>query len=174
MSDKKSLIVVMTGDGKGKTTSAVGQIVRAYGNGLKPLFLQFLKKDISGEVKTLLEKGIAEHHIFGNGFTWLSEDLDVDAKKTQLGWEESKKMLLSQKYDLVVLDEFTYAMNYNMVDTDDVCSFFKQYRDILPHIFITGRDASDELCAIADTVSVIMNKKHHYDSNIASKVGIES
>ena len=169
----QGLIIVNTGDGKGKSTAAFGQLFRALGAGLNCEVYQFIKKQKSSEIK-LLEKYFPEPkvHITGLGFTWNSQDLSEDSKAAQEGWEKAKKALSNPSLDLIVLDELTYPMNYNMIDCEEVYNSLKN-RPSHQHVIITGRDANNTLIELTDTVTKMVSIKHHYDSDTPSQRGLE-
>lgn len=171
------MIFVITGNGKGKTTSAMGMLTRALGNGMKCAVLQFIKKDPSatGEYKTFSKLSV-EWENWGEGFTWNNENLDSTALKCINGWESFVDKVQSSKYDMILLDEFTYVLENKLLDVENVLLFLKNLREKedAPHVIITGRRASEDLIKLADTVSSIEEIKHHFNSNgFKSVKGIE-
>ena len=171
---KKGLLMINTGNGKGKTTASLGLAVRALGNGFKVCIVQFIKGDWKyGE--TVLEdafKGNIDFHIMGRGFTWKSDDLEKDKQLAQKAWEFAKTIILSEKYQMVILDELTYLISYNMVTEEEITSFLTNRPKNL-HIVLTGRDASSSLIEIADLVTEMKSVKHHYENGIKAQKGIE-
>ncbi len=170
---RRGLVIVNTGNGKGKTTAALGLMLRAHGRGLKVRMFQFLKHESAkfGEHRTLDVLGLA-HEGLGDGFTWRSKDLENTAAMAAHGWELAKTAIESGEYDLIVLDEFTYPLKYGWVAWPEVEATLKE-RNPLMHVIITGRDALPELIELADTVSEVQPIKHAYDSGIGAQVGIE-
>lgn len=170
---RRGLLIVNTGNGKGKTTAALGLMMRAHGRGLRVRLFQFLKHENAkfGEHRTLDVLGIGYQGL-GDGFTWRSRDLDNTAALAEHGWEEAKAAILSGEHDLVVLDEFTYVLKYGWVAWPDVQATLEA-RDPHLHIVITGRDALPELVELADTVSEIQPIKHAYTAGIGAQAGIE-
>ena len=170
---RRGLLIVNTGKGKGKTTAALGLMMRAHGRGLKVKMFQFLKHDTAkfGEHRTLdmLE---VPYQGLGDGWTWRSKDLENSAELAAHGWELAREAIQSGEYDLIVLDEFTYPLKYGWVAWSDVEPVLKN-RDPNMHVIITGRDAIPELVALADTVSEINPVKHAYDQGIGGQQGIE-
>lgn len=170
---RRGLLIVNTGKGKGKTTAALGLMMRAHGRGLKTKMFQFLKHDTAkfGEHRTLdmLE---VPYQGLGDGWTWRSKDLENSAELAAHGWELAKEAILSGEYDLIVLDEFTYPLKYGWVPWSDVEEALKA-RDPNMHIIITGRYALPELVELADTVSEISPIKHAYEQGIGGQQGIE-
>jgi cob(I)alamin adenosyltransferase len=170
---RRGLLMVNTGHGKGKTTSALGQMLRASGRGLRVKLFQFLKHEnaMFGEHRQLKQLGL-EFQGLGDGFTWRSKDLDQSEALAQDGWLEAKAAIESGNWDLIVLDEFTYALTYGWVAWADVQPVLEA-RDPRLHIVITGRNALPELIAIADTVTEMQLVKHAYQAGIEAQAGIE-
>ena len=170
----KGLLIIFTGNGKGKTTAAIGLSVREAGHGMKTCFIQFIKGSWHyGEMDSLKRlSDLIDLEVMGRGFTWKSDDLEKDKKEAKNAWEHAKKVILSCDYDIVVLDEFTYAINYSMVDLEDVVETFKKRPQRL-HVVVTGRDAPDELIQIADLVTEMKEVKHPFKAGIKAQKGIE-
>ncbi|SMB96223.1 cob(I)yrinic acid a,c-diamide adenosyltransferase [Deinococcus hopiensis] len=170
---RRGLLIVNTGKGKGKTTAALGLMMRAQGRGLRVRMFQFLKHEKAkfGEHRTLDLLGIPYEGL-GDGFTWRSRDLENSASMAAHGWELAKEAIEAGEYDLIVLDEFTYALKYGWVPWPEVEATLKA-RDPKLHVVITGRDALPELVALADTVSEIQPVKHAYEAGIGAQPGIE-
>lgn len=170
---RRGLLIVNTGKGKGKTTAALGLMLRAHGRGLKVKMFQFLKHDTAkfGEHRTLDMLEIPYQGL-GDGWTWRSKDLENSAEMAAHGWELAKEAIEGSEYDLIVLDEFTYPLKYGWVAWPDVEAVLKA-RDSRMHVVITGRDAIPELVALADTVSEIQPVKHAYEQGIGGQQGIE-
>jgi cob(I)alamin adenosyltransferase len=168
-----SLVLINTGDGKGKSSAAFGVMGRAWARGWHVCVVQFLKsgKWRSGEHKLALELGI-EWQSLGDGFTWESTDMDETEAKGRHAWEIARARIESGTYELVILDEMTYAINYGWIDIDDVIRVI-QNRPRKTNLIITGRNAPEELIAIADTVTEMRVVKHAYDQGIRAMKGIE-
>ena len=169
----QSLVLVNTGHGKGKSSAAFGVMGRGWARGWRVGVVQFVK---SGKWKTG-ERKLADHlgvewHTLGDGFTWESTDLDETAAKGRHAWEVARQKLASGDYDLLVLDELTYAVNYGWVPVEDVVDGVRR-RAPRTNVVITGRDAHQELVAVADTVTEMRKVKHAYDRGIGAKKGIE-
>ena len=166
-------LLVMTGDGKGKSTAAFGLVLRAYGRGLLPVVFQFVKRKNGayGEHRAFRKLGIPIYPL-GDGFTWRSKDLKRTAELARAGWALARKALLSGTYDLVVLDEFTYVLNYGWVGADEVLEAFRSRPDGV-HLAVTGRDAPDWLVAVADTVTEMRKVKHAYEAGVPATRGVE-
>ena len=168
-----SLVLVNTGHGKGKSSSAFGVMGRGWARGWTVGVVQFVK---SGKWK-VGERKLAEHlgiewSTMGDGFTWESTDLDETAAKGRHAWELSRAKLASGDYDLLILDELTYAITYGWIDVADVVEGITG-RAPKTNVVITGRDAAPELIEIADTVTEMRKVKHAYDRGIKARKGIE-
>ncbi|MCL4448686.1 MAG: cob(I)yrinic acid a,c-diamide adenosyltransferase [Actinobacteria bacterium] len=170
---RRSIVLINTGDGKGKSSAAFGVMVRAWARGWKVGVVQFVK---SGKWKTgerkLAEQLQIEWHTLGDGFTWESKDLDKTAEVGRHAWAKAKQMLESDNFQLLILDELTYAINYNWIDVEEVTAAIKS-RGKNTNVIITGRNASDQLISIADTVTEMLNVKHAYDQGVKARKGIE-
>jgi cob(I)alamin adenosyltransferase len=166
-------VLLATGDGKGKTTAAMGTVLRALGRGWRACVVQFVKsgKWHSGEVRLLSGLG-AEWHTMGDGFTWDSKDLGRSAEMARAAWEVAAESITSGRYNLVVLDEVTYPINWGWVPGNDVASCITA-RPTSVNIFLTGRDAPRELIAIADTVTEMRNVKHAFQAGVKAIKGID-
>jgi cob(I)alamin adenosyltransferase len=172
---KKGLVIVHTGPGKGKTTAALGLLMRAWGRGMKVGGVQFLKHERArfGEIRAARLMGI-ELVPMGDGFTWTSRDLDETQAKALHGWEVAKQKIVSEGYDLFLLDEFTYLMHYRWLDASLVVDWLRQYKPAPLHLVITGRSAPPALVAFADLVTEMAAVKHPLrDQGIRAQPGIE-
>jgi cob(I)alamin adenosyltransferase len=170
---KKGLVILNTGKGKGKTTAGLGLLLRAWGQGLRVCMLQFIKARTAnwGEERAARTIGI-EMLPLGDGFTWLSKDIENDRALARHGWEICRQKILSGNYDLIVLDEMTYVLKYGWLSWQDVRDTLDQ-RPAGMHIVVTGRYAPAELVAYADLVSEMVEVKHHYQAGIKAQKGIE-
>ena len=172
--NNKGLIIVNTGNSKGKTTAAFGQALRSAGQGMRVCIIQFIKAgQQTGEAKAVKEKlaDCIELHITGSGFTWQQDQQQVQ-EAADKGWQLAKEKISSNNYDLIILDEFTYLLNYKLVDSTETLDFIKNRPQQL-HIVITGRGASPELIETADLVTEMQEIKHHYRQGVKAKKGIE-
>lgn len=168
-----SLILVHTGDGKGKSTSAFGTAIRAVARGWKVAVIQFLKSgDWSvGEEKVGRQLGI-DWWAMGDGFTWDSEDLEESQAIAMAAWERARSVIQSGEYGLVVLDEITYPINWGWIDIGDVVAVLEGRPDTVS-VILTGRDAAEQLIEVAHTVTEMRNVKHAFDQGIMAKRGID-
>lgn len=172
--NRKGLVLINTGDGKGKTTAAIGVLLRAWGRGMRVCMIQFLKHESGGwgEVRAAQKLDI-EWIKTGDGFTWTSKDLDETTAKALHGWSIAQQKILSGQYDLIVLDEFTYLMSLGWLETGGVIDWLKQHKPPGLHLIITGRDAPAALREYADLVTEMVKHKHPYDVGIQAQPGIE-
>jgi len=170
----QGLLIVNTGNGKGKTTAALGQAFRAVGHGFRVCFLQFLKGSWKyGELEAAKRfEDLMEIRALGRGFTWKSEDLNEDIQSARDAWDLAKQVIASGKFKMVVLDELTYLITYGMVAEEDILNTL-QNRPPELHIVVTGRDASPGLIELADLVTEMNEIKHPFRNGIKAQRGIE-
>jgi len=170
---EKGLLLVLTGNGKGKSSSAFGMVARALGHGMKVGVCQFIKsRTDTGEEAFFSAQKKCDWHVLGDGFTWDTQDRTQDIATSEKGWTVAKSMLNNPSFDLVVLDELTYLLNYGYLDTDIVLTDIES-RPTKQHVVVTGRGASDTLRTLADTVSEIADIKHAYRDGIQAQKGID-
>lgn len=172
----KGLLMVNTGNGKGKTTAALGVLVRAAGRGLKCAMVQFMKSktDRYGEHESLETLGV-EVHTMGDGFTWDTKDPAQDIKTSEETWALCVEKMRSGEYDLLVFDELVYVLDYKFLDVSAVVSEIEEVRLAQPHlhIIVTGRNAPPELIQAADLVTEMTEVKHPFNAGIYAQQGIE-
>jgi len=172
----KGLLMVNTGDGKGKTTAAIGVLVRAAGRGLNCCMVQFMKSkhDRYGEHESLEKLGI-EIHTMGDGFTWDSNDRSQDIKTSETTWELCLEKMRSEEYELLVFDELVYVLDYKFLDVHSVLDEIKTVREKQPHLHIifTGRNAPPELIEASDLVTEMTEIKHPFYAGIYAQQGVE-
>ncbi len=168
-----SLVLVNTGDGKGKSSAAFGVMVRGLAMEWNVSVIQFVKSGDwkVGEEKLGRQLGV-EWHSVGEGFTWDSDNLDHDKAIAAQGWEQAAEIINRGDHKLVILDEITYLMNWGWVDSDAVIETIRNRPDHV-NVVATGRDAPDALIDIADTVTEMVKVKHAYDTGILAKRGID-
>lgn len=170
---KKGVLLVMTGNGKGKSSSGFGMVGRALGHELKVGVVQFIKsRTDTGEEAFFGKQERCDWHVTGDGFTWDTQDRDQDIATAKRGWSIAKAMLNDDSYDLVVLDELTYLLSYKYLDEDDVLDDISARPD-MQHVVVTGRAATKNLQALADTVSSVTDVKHAYQSGVEAQPGVD-
>jgi len=170
---EKGLLLVHTGNGKGKSSSAFGMIARALGHGMRVGVAQFIKgRTDTGEEAFFRNQEHVIWHILGEGFTWETQNLARDTETAQRGWAIVQEMLRDPTLDLIVLDELTYPLKFGWLDLSAVLQDL-QNRPAMQHVVITGRAAPDELCEAADTVSEMRDIKHAFRAGIQAQKGID-
>jgi cob(I)alamin adenosyltransferase len=168
-----SLVVVNTGDGKGKSSAAFGVMVRAIARGWKVAVVQFIKSGDwkVGEEKLGRELGV-DWYSFGDGFTWDSEDLSSDRAHAADGWAQAVDLMNTGEHDLVIFDELTYLPSFGWLDAAVIADAIRNRPEHV-NVVITGRDAAPELIEVADTVTEMREIKHAYRQGIRAKRGID-
>ena len=172
----RGLLIVHTGNGKGKTTCALGLMMRAAGQGLNCCMIQFMKSrhDRYGEHVAAENLGI-EVHTMGDGFTWDTKNPEQDRQTARETWNLCVEKLRSGDYDMLVFDELVYVLSYDMLPVTEVLDEIRAARELKPsvHIVVTGRDAPKELIAAADLVTEMTEVKHPFQAGIRAQRGIE-
>jgi len=172
MNAPRGLILVNTGNGKGKSTAAFGLALRALGQGLTVSVIQFIKgKWKTGELDSAQRLGL-EIMPMGKGFTWESKNLEEDKALMRQGWSVASQKILSGTYDLIILDEINYVLGYGYIPVDEVVRTL-QSRPAHVHVVLTGRNAPDEIMAIADCITEMRDIKHPYRNGIPAQKGID-
>lgn len=168
----KGLLVVLTGNGKGKSSSAFGMVARALGHGMQVAVAQFIKgRGDTGEENFFRAQGVT-WHVLGEGFTWDTQNLARDIETAQRGWETVRGLLRDPHLQLVVLDELTYPIKYGWLDLDTVLADLAA-RPALQHVVITGRAAPQGLCDVADTVTQMTDLKHAFRAGVRAQKGVD-
>jgi len=170
---RKPLVILYTGNGKGKTTAALGMMLRAWGRGMKVCMLSFIKSQTSnyGEERAARKLGI-EIIPLGAGFTWLSKDIEADKALARSCWELCKAKIASGEYDIVVLDEITYPVSYGWLDVGEVLETLRARPPDL-HVVLTGRDAHPALIEFADLVTEMREVKHPFAAGVKAQPGVD-
>ncbi|MEY4764351.1 MAG: cob(I)yrinic acid a,c-diamide adenosyltransferase [Pseudomonadota bacterium] len=171
--DRRGLVLIHTGDGKGKSTAAFGLALRAHGRGKAVKIYQFMKVPSArfGEHRMFEQLGVPIEGL-GDGFSWKSKDLDHSAQLARDGWERAKATILAGEHFMVVLDEITYPLRYGWMSLDDVVQTLVN-RPSHVNVVLTGRGAPQELVDVADTVTEMTLIKHHYNAGVPAQRGIE-
>ena len=176
--EKRGIVIVNTGDGKGKSTSAFGTAIRAAGHGLRVGLVQFIKGTWkTGEREALKRFPEIEHVISGDGFTWNTQDCGSDTESAQRGWEAALAMIEAARqdptrYHLLILDELNIALRYGYLPVDEVADALRNKPRELS-ILVTGRDAPQAIVDAADTVTRMDNVKHAFDAGIKARRGVD-
>ena len=171
---RQGLVIINTGNGKGKSTAAFGTLLRAWGRGMHVCVIQFIKAETGnwGEIQAARKLNI-EWHSLGDGFTWLSKDLAKSAEKARQAWALAQEKIASGNYDVIALDEMTYVFHEKWIDVNEVVAWLKEHKPPELHLIITGRDAPDVLIEYADLVTEMCEIKHPYVRGIKAQPGIE-
>lgn len=173
MREERGLILLNTGDGKGKTTAAIGIAFRALGHGLRVGMLQFIKgKWKTGERKLGEQTPGLTWLTMGRGFTWESENLDRDREAARDAWRTAREWLAGGAFDIVIFDEITYVVNYGFVPVGEVVVALQNRRTGL-HVILTGRAAPPEIITVADVVTEMHPLKHPYAEGVRAQKGVE-
>ncbi|EAS65110.1 cob(I)yrinic acid a,c-diamide adenosyltransferase [Photobacterium angustum] len=169
---EKGLVLVITGNGKGKSTSGFGMIARAVGHGQHCGVGQFIKGTWDCGERNLLAQHGVNFAVMATGFTWETQNKEADTAAAKETWQQCKAMLADDSYDVVLLDELTYMITYDYIALDDVIEAIEK-RPTTQSVIITGRAAHRQLLEIADTVSEVRNVKHAFESGIKARKGID-
>ena len=171
---RRGLVVVNTGEGKGKSSSALGMVFRAAGWGMKVCVIQYIKGQWqTGEHKAAERFDNIEWHALGDGFTWDTKNPEQDIKTSREIWEFSKQKIVSGEYDVVLLDEINYCCGYKWISGKEIADFIANEKPSWLHLILTGRNAAPEVIEIADTVTEMTKIKHAYEKGIKAEQGIE-
>jgi len=170
----KGLLLVITGNGKGKSSSGFGMIARALGHEMKTGIVQFIKGAFSTGEESFFRRfpNEVEYHVMGDGFTWDTQNLDQDIASAEAGWEVCKRLLSDPTIDVVLLDELNIVLKMKYLNTDTVLADIAA-RPAMQHVIITGRGAPEAVIEAADTVSRIDDVKHAFRAGIRAQKGIE-
>ena len=169
------LLLVLTGNGKGKSSSAFGMLARAMGHGMQCGVVQFIKgRNSTGE--ELFFRRFPEQvrfHVMGEGFTWETQDRERDIAMARKGWEKAKDLIRDPDIRLVLLDEINIALRYDYLDLDEVLTFLRDEKPPLTHVCLTGRNAKEALIEAADLATEMTLLKHPFRSGIKAQIGVE-
>ena len=175
-SGEKGLIIVHTGAGKGKSSSAFGMILRCVAHGFPCGVVQFIKGAWDTGERRLLTGHFGElcqFHAMGEGFTWETQDRARDIAAAKAGWEKAKQLISDARLRMVVLDEINIALRYDYLDVNEVVDFLRESKPPLTHVVLTGRNAKQELIDLADLVTEMTLVKHPFRSGIKAQPGVE-
>jgi cob(I)alamin adenosyltransferase len=171
--EERGVFVVITGNGKGKSTSGFGTVLRAIGHGQKAGVVQFIKgtKWECGEMNILKQFDV-QHYVMGTGVTWESQNTETDTFAAKAAWQKSKQMLRDENLDIVLLDEMTYMVKYGYIELDDIIDALNN-RPKMQHVLITGRACHRRLVELADTVSEVQPIKHAFKAGVKAQKGLD-
>lgn len=169
----RGVLLVLTGNGKGKSSSAFGMVARALGHGMRVGIIQFIKGAYStGEEAFFRRFAEVEYHVMGDGFTWETQDRERDMRAARAAWEQARRFLADPAFHLVVLDEINIALKHHYLPLAEVLEALRA-RPIHQHAVVTGRGASPALIDIADTVTEMNPIKHAFEAGVCAQKGIE-
>jgi len=171
---RQGVVLVHTGAGKGKSSSAFGVAFRAAGWDMKVCVIQFIKgKWKTGEERAARRFDNIEWHALGDGFTWDTKNPEQDIKTSRAIWDLCKEKVRSHEFDLIVFDEINYCASYGWIPGEEIATFIREEKPAWMHLILTGRDAPAEVIEAADTVTEMKMLKHAYESGISATQGIE-
>lgn len=171
---RRGIVLVHTGEGKGKSSSAIGMVFRAAGWEMKVCVIQFIKGQWkTGEQQAAKRFDNIEWHALGDGFTWDTKNPEQDLKTSREIWEFAKEKIRSQEFDFVLLDEINYCCGYNWISGQEIADFIREEKPAWMHLVLTGRNAPDEVIDAADTVTEMRKIKHAYAEGIKAAQGVE-
>jgi len=171
---RQGVVLVHTGEGKGKSSSAFGVAFRAAGWGMKVCVIQFIKgKWKTGEERAAKKFDNIEWHALGDGFTWDTKNPEQDIKTSREIWDVCKEKLRSHEFDMLVFDEINYVIGYGWIPGEEIAEFIRSEKPAWMHLILTGRNAAPEVIEVADTVTEMTMIKHAYQSDIKATQGIE-
>lgn len=169
---EKGILQVITGNGKGKSTSGFGTVARCVGHGMKAAVAQFIKGQWECGERNLLQNAGVSFTVMETGFTWETQNRELDTQAAQQTWQQAKAFLADASIDLVLLDELTYMLSYDYLDIDEVLNALAN-RPAMQSVIVTGRGAHRRLLEQADTVSEVKNIKHAFDAGIKAQKGFD-
>ncbi|MFB2652959.1 cob(I)yrinic acid a,c-diamide adenosyltransferase [Shewanella seohaensis] len=170
--EEKGILLVLTGNGKGKSTSGFGTVARAVGHGKKAAVVQFIKGTWECGERNLLEGAGVAFHVMGTGFTWETQDREKDTAAALVAWEAAEALLQDESIDCLMLDELTYMVSYHYLDVERVLTALKN-RPPMQHVIITGRACHRAIIELADTVSEVQPIKHAFEAGIKAQPGFD-
>jgi len=169
---EQGIFMVITGNGKGKSTAGFGTVLRTVGHDQTAGVVQFVKGQWPCGERNVLEKLGVKFHVMGTGFTWNTQDKELDTQAAQAAWKEAKLMLQDESLDLVLLDEITYMVTYGYIDCEEVINAIKS-RPPMQHVIITGRACHRSLLEIADTISEVKPTRHAFENGVKARIGFD-
>jgi cob(I)alamin adenosyltransferase len=172
-SENRGVLLVNTGNGKGKSSSGFGMVARALGHGMRVGIIQFIKgSDTTGEEKFFKQFPEVSYHVMGEGFTWETQDMQRDKQVAETAWQQAAKMLSDESFDFILLDELNIALKNKLLDIEKILPDLEN-RPHMQHVVITGRGSISPLIEIADTVTEMKMVKHAFKDGICAQKGVE-
>ena len=171
--EERGVLILLKGNGKGKSSSAFGTMARSLGHGKKCAVIQFIKgRTETGEYKLFKDQPLLDWHVMGHGFTWETQDKAQDIAAAQKAWQLAENLLLDESYDMLIFDELSYMFKYEYLDVQPVVEAIKA-RPTMQNVIITGRTMALPLQEIADTISIVQDEKHAFRQGVKAQKGIE-
>lgn len=171
--EERGVLILLKGNGKGKSSSAFGTMARSLGHGKRCAVIQFIKgRKETGEFKLFRDHAMCDWFIMGHGFTWETQDKARDIEAAQQAWQQAEKLLADDSYDMLVFDEMSYMFKYQYLDLEPVVEALKN-RPRNQSVIITGRTMALPLQEIADTISIVQDEKHAFRQGVKAQAGIE-
>ncbi len=171
--EERGVLILLKGNGKGKSSSAFGTMARSLGHGKKCAVIQFIKgRTETGEYKLFKDQPLLDWHVMGHGFTWETQDKTQDIAAAQKAWQLAENLLLDESYDMLIFDELSYMFKYEYLDVQPVVEAIKA-RPTMQNVIITGRTMALPLQEIADTISIVQDEKHAFRQGVKAQKGIE-
>ncbi|AUM11421.1 cob(I)yrinic acid a,c-diamide adenosyltransferase [Ketobacter alkanivorans] len=171
--EERGILILMKGNGKGKSSSAFGTMARSLGHGKRCAVVQFLKgREETGELKFFRDHPMVDWHVMGDGFTWETQNKEQDIATAQKAWETARPYLSNPAYDLLIFDEMSYMFKYHYLDVEPVVEALQQ-RPKHQNVIITGRTMATPLQEIADTISSVEDERHAFRLGVKAQAGIE-
>ena len=174
--EEKGLVIVHTGKGKGKSSSAFGMIFRCIAHGFPCAVVQFIKGGMDTGERNLITEHFADRcqfYTMGEGFTWETQDKSRDIEMAQAAWAKAKELILDENNRMVLLDEINIALRYDYIDINEVVGWLSENKPAMTHVVLTGRNAKEELIELADLVTEMELIKHPFRSGVKAQAGVE-
>ena len=171
--EESGVLILLKGNGKGKSSSAFGTMARSVGHGKRCAVIQFIKgRTETGEFKLFKDHPLIDWHVMGHGFTWETQDKEQDIEAAQKAWALAEQLLQNADYDMLVFDEMGYMFKYGYLAVEPVMAALKN-RPLQQNVIITGRTIAQPLQAIADTISVVQDERHAFRLGVKAQIGVE-
>jgi len=171
--EERGVLIVLKGNGKGKSSSAFGTMARSIGHGKKCAVIQFIKgRTETGEYKLFKDHSLVDWHVMGHGFSWETQDKEQDAEAARQAWDLAETLLRNSEYDMLVFDEIGYMFKYGHLDADQIAASL-QTRPEMQNVILTGRTMATPIQDVADTISVVQDERHAFRLGVKAQEGIE-